>query len=126
MACAAVALVERDVDRLLEARRIHEACDRPVEVVQDDEALTVTLCRLGRLDEAAPRMDVCLNGCEALGITLVPERLRRTVAAVRHRQGEAAHRPGHDRVGFAHRDGAPRRRRSWRADARTLRWPPNC
>ena len=73
-------LVERDVELLLEARRIHEACDRPVEVVQDDEAMTVTLCRLGRLDEAALRMDICLNGCEALGITLVPERLRRNVA----------------------------------------------
>ena len=81
MACAAEGLVERDVELLLEARRIHEACDRPVEVVHDDEALTVTLCRLGRLDEAAPRMEVCLNGCEALGITLVPERLRRNVAA---------------------------------------------
>lgn len=73
-------MVERDVDLLVEARRVHEACDRPVEVVQDDEALALTLARLGRLDEAVTQLEVCLDGCDALGITLVPERLRRNLA----------------------------------------------
>ena len=69
-----------DTEMLLEARRIHAACDRPVEVVQDDEALALTFARLGQLDAAAARHDVCLDGCEALGITLVPTRLRQRLS----------------------------------------------
>ncbi len=75
-------MVNRDVELLLEARRIHAECQRPVEVVQDDEALVLTLARLGRLDEAAALLDRCLDGCEALGITLIPERLRSKLSAI--------------------------------------------
>ena len=81
-------LVGLDIDLLFDARRLHTACERPVEVVQDDEALAVVLARLGRLGEAAARRDICFEGCEALGITLIAERLRRTLSTYDAKQAK--------------------------------------
>jgi DNA-binding NarL/FixJ family response regulator len=75
-------MADLNVDALAEARAIHERCERPVEVVQDDEALVLVLARLGRIEEANAALDVCIAGCERLEMPFVAERVRE--AAVRH------------------------------------------
>ena len=75
-------MLDRDIPMLFDARRIHTGCERPVEVAQDDEAITLTLARLRRLDEASQHMQVCVAACDELGITLIPERLQRNLAAI--------------------------------------------
>ena len=73
-------LVDLDLDAIADARRLHEECFRPVEVVQDDEALVLTLLRLGRVDDASIALTECVARCQQLDMPLVAERLRRSAA----------------------------------------------
>ncbi len=75
-------LAELDLDAIAEARRLHEACSRPVEVVQDDEALVLTLLRLGRVEEAGVALTECTARCQQLDMPFVAERLRRSAAGL--------------------------------------------
>lgn len=77
-----IGLVERDLGSLERARRIHDECNRPIEVVHDDEAIARTLLRLGQREAARDALDRCFAGCDRLGITLVPRRLGPTAAAL--------------------------------------------
>ncbi len=73
-------LVDADVDALVDARKIHEECDRPVEVVLDREALAIALLVAGRLDEAETAVREALDAAAALDMQLVIDRLARVAA----------------------------------------------
>jgi ATP/maltotriose-dependent transcriptional regulator MalT len=75
-------LVDQDVELLAEAIRLHDACHRPVEVALDEEALVLTLARLGRMDEAAVALTACVARCDVLDMPFVAERVRRDAAAL--------------------------------------------
>lgn len=88
-------LVERDLDLIRRAREVHEAGDRPLDVLLDDEAEILVLLTMSRVDRAlaAERVAALLRRCDDLGLGLLAARVRRTAPHLLPSSNGSAHRP---------------------------------
>jgi DNA-binding CsgD family transcriptional regulator len=90
------ALVDSDLDLLREAHRIHEQCQRPVDVAYDLEATMIAAARSGSMSDARDALDACVEWSRPRGMVLVAGRALGTatdLGVVPRSRSRAARRP---------------------------------